>query len=199
MLKVIVVASAMPGEGKSFVSANLAHAFAVQSNRRALVIDADIRRAGGLSTLMGASCTPGLTDYLLGEQPLESIIQVGSVNNLYLIPCGKRAQKPGELIGDTRFRGLIEQPRPAFDWIVIDTPPVVPIADARTIADLADGVLLVVNARDTLAHLAKCAVQEFRRETLLGVLLNRTSEPSAMYYSAYGYGHSPGELVAQSK
>ena len=132
-LKVIVVASAVPGEGKSFVSANLAHAFALQSDRRALVIDADIRRAGVLSTLLGAPSSPGLTDYLLGEQPLENIIQAGSLKNLYLIPCGKRTSKPGELIGDSRFPALIEQLRPVFDWIIIDTPPVVPIADARTI------------------------------------------------------------------
>lgn len=199
LLKVIVVSSAIPGEGKSFVSANLAHALALQDNRRALVIDADIRRAGGLSTMLGAPYSPGLTDYLLGEQRLESIIQAGSLENLYLIPCGKRVPKPGELIGDSRFRTLIEQLRPAFDWIVIDTPPVVPIADARTIADLADGVLLVVNAHSTLAHLAKRAVQEFRRESLLGVLLNRTSEPSATYYSAYGYGYGSCELAAQPK
>lgn len=198
-LKVIVVSSAIPGEGKSFVSANLSHAFALQNDRRVLVIDADIRRAGGLSTLLGAPCTPGLTDYLLGEQGLESIIQAGSLKNLYLIPCGKRTPKPGELIGDSKFRILIEQLRPAFDWIIIDTPPVIPIADARTIADLADGVLMVVNARSTLAHLAKRAMQEFRRESLLGILLNRTSEPSATYYSAYGYGRGSDELTAQSK
>lgn len=199
LLKVIVIASAIPGEGKSFVSANLAHVFALQSNRRALVIDADIRRAGGLSTLLGAPCTPGLTDYLLGEQPLEKIIQVSSLKNLYLIPCGKRTSKPGEIIGDSRFPALIEKLRPAFDWIIIDTPPVVPIADARTIADLADGVLLVVNARSTPAHLSKRASQEFRRESLLGVLLNRTSEPSATYYSAYGYGYGSDELAVKSK
>jgi capsular exopolysaccharide synthesis family protein len=198
-LKVIVIASAIPGEGKSFVSANLAHAFALQTDRRVLMIDADIRRAGGLSTMLGAPCTPGLTDYLLGEQRLESIIQAGSLKNLYLIPCGKKTPKPGELIGASSFGTLIEQLRPAFDWIIIDTPPVVPIADARTIADLADGVLMVVNASSTLTHLAKRAVQGFRRESLLGVLLNRTAEASATYYSAYGYGNGSDELAAQSK
>jgi capsular exopolysaccharide synthesis family protein len=198
-LKVMVVASALPGEGKSFVSANLAHSFALQDNRRALVIDADIRRAGGLSTMLGAPCTPGLTDYLLGEQRLENVIQLGSQKNLYLIPCGKRVPDPGELIGDSRFKTMIQQLRPVFDWIVIDTPPVVPIADARNIADLADGVLMVVNTRSTLAHVAKRAIQEFRRESLLGVLLNRTSEPSAIYYSAYGYGNGSGDIATQSK
>ena len=76
-----------------------------------------------------------------------------------------------------------------FDWIVIDTPPVLPISDARVIADLSDGVLMVVNSTATLSRLAKRASQEFRRESILGVVLNRTSDPSATRYSAYGYGY----------
>jgi capsular exopolysaccharide synthesis family protein len=190
-LKVIVVCSAIPGEGKSFVSANLAHAFALQSDRRALVVDADLRRAGGLSTLLEAPHTPGLTDYLLGEQSAADIIQTGSLKDLYLIPSGKRVPKPGELIGDSKLGTLIEQLRPLFDWIIIDTPPILPIADARMIADLSDGVLMVVNAPSTLAHLAKRAIKQFRRDSLVGVVLNRTLEPSASYYSAYGHGYGP--------
>ncbi len=192
-LEVIVVCSALPGEGKSFVSANLAHAFAQQSDRRVLVVDADIRRAGGLSTFLGAPATPGLTDYLIGERSAEDIIQTGPLENLYLIPCGRRVSTPGELIGNSRLGTLIEQLRPAFDWIIIDTPPVLPISDARAIADLSDGVLMVVNARSTLAHLAKRGVQEFRRDSLLGVVLNRMSGLPAAYYSEYGYGYGYGQ------
>jgi capsular exopolysaccharide synthesis family protein len=198
-LKVIAVSSAIPNEGKSFVSANLAHAFAVQSDRRALVIDADLRRADGVSSLLEAPLSPGLTDYLLGEQSAANVIQRGSLNNLYLIACGKRVPKPGELIGDSRFVKLVEQLRPAFDWIIIDTPPVLPISDARAIADLSDGVLLVVNSRSTQAHLAKRAMQEFRRESLLGVVLNRTFAPSATYYAEYGYGYGSEDRATQSK
>ncbi len=198
-LKVIVISSALPGEGKSFISANLAHAFALQSNRKALVIDADMRRAGGLSSVLGAPSTPGLTDYLLGEQSAENIVQTGPLENLYFIPCGRRVPKPGELIGDSKFGRLIEQLRPAFDWIIIDTPPVLPISDARVIADLSDGVLMAVNARSTLAHLAKRAMQEFRRDSLLGVVLNLTSEPSATYYSRYGYGYGSDVPSASTK
>jgi capsular exopolysaccharide synthesis family protein len=198
-LKVIVVSSAIPDEGKSFVSANLAHAFALQSDRRALVIDADLRRAGGVSTLLEAPLSPGLTDYLLGEQSEANVIQKGSLKNLYLIACGKRVPKPGELIGDSRFSKLVERLRPAFDWIIIDTPPILPISDARAIAEFSDGVLLVVNSRSTQAHLAKRAMEEFRRESLLGVVLNRTMEPSATYYSAYGYGYGEDTRAAQPK
>jgi capsular exopolysaccharide synthesis family protein len=187
-LHVIVISSAIPGEGKSFVAANLAHAFALQSDRQALLIDADLRRDGGLSSMLGAPARPGLTDYLLGEESAENIIQKGSLENLYLIPCGRRISKSAELVGNSRFGLLIEKLRPVFDWIIIDTPPVLPISDARTIADLSDGVLLVVNARSTMAHLAKRATHQFRRESLLGVVLNKTAEPSATYYSTYGYG-----------
>ena len=101
--------------GKSFVSANLAHAFALQSDRRVLMIDADIRRAGGLSTLLGAPCTPGLTDYLLGEQHLESIIQAGSLKNLYLIPCGSKLRNLENSSEIPASGTLIEKLRPAFD------------------------------------------------------------------------------------
>jgi capsular exopolysaccharide synthesis family protein len=188
-LKVLVVSSALPEEGKSFVSANLAHAFASQSGRRALVIDADMRRAGGLSNILEAPSTPGLADYLLGERRVEEIIQTGSLDRLYFIASGKRVATPGDLIGDVKLGVLLEQLRPMFDWIIIDTPPVLPIADARLVADLSDGVLMVVNSTATLSHLAKRASQEFRRESLIGVVLNRASDPSATRYSTYGYGY----------
>ncbi|HEX8926477.1 MAG TPA: hypothetical protein VF786_11820, partial [Terriglobales bacterium] len=85
------------------------------------------------------------------------------------------------------FARLIEQLRPVFDWIVIDTPPVLPISDARVVSDHADGVLLVVNAQSTNAHLAKRAVSEFHPERILGVVLNKTKDVVAHYYSEYGY------------
>lgn len=193
-LQVIVVSSALTGEGKSLISLNMAHAFSLQKERRVLLIDADLRRADGISDLLGIPPSSGLSDYLLGEQNADSIIQTGSQQNLYVIPSGKRVENAGELIGAPRLRELIEQMRPAFDWIVIDTPPVVPIADAPLISDLADGVLLVVNSRSTPAQLAKRAVQQFRQESLLGVVLNRAAEPSASYYSAYGYGYGMKEI-----
>jgi len=184
---VLVVCSAIPGEGKSFVSCNLAHAFAVQSGRRVLVIDADLRRPQGSTLLLGAAKTPGLTDYLSGDVPLSAVLQTGPIENLYLIPCGTQVSNPGELISHNKFAKLIEQLRPVFDWIVIDTPPVLPIADARVVADCADGVLLVVNAQSTHANLAKRAANEFAPKHILGVVLNKTQDVTAHYYSSYGY------------
>lgn len=186
-LKVIVVSSAVAAEGKSFLCANLAHAFALQSDWRALVIDADLRKSSGLTTFLEAPYQPGLSDYLMGEQSAENIIHTGSLKNLYLIPRGRRVPNPGELIGDSKFRSLIQLLRPVFDWIIIDTPPIIPISDAGLIAHLSDGVILVVNANSTPVNLTKRATQEFHRNRILGIVLNRSSAPNAKYYSAYGY------------
>jgi protein-tyrosine kinase len=187
-VSVLVVSSAVPDEGKSFVSCNLTHAFALQSGRRALIIDADLRRADGSTALLGAPEAPGLTDYIDGDKPLSAVLQTGPIENLYLIACGKRVSNPGELVADPKFANMIEQLRPNFDWIVIDTPPVLPVADARVVAELADGVLLVVNASSTHAQLAKRAVAEFHAERILGVVLNKTQDVAAHYYASYGYG-----------
>jgi capsular exopolysaccharide synthesis family protein len=191
-LKIVAVSSAIPGEGKSFISANLAHAFAMQSGRKVLLIDADLRRSGGLSNLLQAANSPGLVEYLQGKHALEGIIHSGSVEHFYFIPSGERVAQTGELIGDPKFATLLDQLRPLFDWIIVDTPPVLLTADARVIADLSDGVLLVVNSSGTASHLAKRAAQEFRRESLLGVVLNRAADPTATRYPGYGYGYGYG-------
>jgi capsular exopolysaccharide synthesis family protein len=189
-LSVIVIGSALPQDGKSFVAANLAYAFALQSGRQALLIDADLRRVGGLDEFLKAPQGPGLVDYLKGERRAEEIIQKGQVENLYLISSGVADANAGELVGSPAFPRLVEQLRPVFDWIIIDTPPTIPISDAPLIADFSDGVLLVVNATSTPSKMAKRAAQQFRKESMLGVVLNRSAEPSRLYYSYSGYGYS---------
>jgi len=186
-ISVLVVSSSVPDEGKSFVSCNLAHAFAIQSGRRALLIDADLRRPDGSTSLLGAPKSPGLTEYLRGDAPLSAVLQTGPIDNLYLIPCGEPVANAGELVAHEKLETLLEQLRPVFDWIVIDTPPVLPVADARVAAELADGVLLVVNAQSTNAKLAKRATSEFETKRILGVVLNKTADVTPHYYSHYGY------------
>lgn len=185
-LKVVGIASALSGEGKSFVSANLAHSLALQREQRVLLVDCDLRR-GSLAGLMGARPGPGLTEYLRGEKPLESVIQHGSGSSLYLIPSGQPVQEPGEMISSSGLRQLLAQLRPSFDWIVIDTSPTVQFADAGVIADLCDGILLVCGAGMTPVQLAKRAARELKKHSLLGAVLNRGDEAkqNAKYYSYY--------------
>ncbi len=183
-LQTVLVASALAGEGKTFVAANLAQAFVQQQDRRVLLIDADLRLSK-LHTLLGAERCPGLTDYLLGEAEASRIFQRGAPGNLFFIPGGKPVPNPIELIGNGRLKGLLHHAAPLFDWIVVDSPPCVPLSDASLLADLMDGVLMVVQSGKTPFDVAQKAREMFRERHLLGVVLNQVPPPAAN--SAYYY------------
>ena len=177
-LKSVLVTSAMPGEGKTFICANLAYAFARQSDRRVVLIDADLR-SPGLHSLMGAPAEPGLASYLRGESGLEQILQRGRHENLFLIAAGKPAHNPADLLAGGKLKGLLAQLAPLFDWILLDSPPAAPVSDALQIADWCDGVLLVVQSGKTPYELAQSVTHELREKRLLGVVLNRTDASAA--------------------
>ena len=171
-LKSVLVTSAMPGEGKTFVCANLAYAFARQSDRRVLLIDADLR-SPGLHTLIGAPADPGLASYLRGEAGLEQVLQLGPHENLFLIPAGKPSPNPADLVAGGKLKTLLAHLAPLFDWILLDSPAVAPVSDALQIAAWCDGVLLVVQGGKTPYDLAQGVTRELREKRLLGVVLNR--------------------------
>jgi protein-tyrosine kinase len=192
-VRTILVTSAMPAEGKSFVTANLAQAFARQHERSALMIDADLRLPS-LHQAFGTPASPGLTEYLRGEANVASILQRGPVDNLYLIPAGGTVSNPLELIGNGKLQQLLQELAPLFDWVVLDSAPILPVSDTGLVAELCDGVLLVVRAKSTAFDLVQKAKKELGERRLLGVVLN-TVEPreayGAYYYSGYygtGYG-----------
>jgi capsular exopolysaccharide synthesis family protein len=189
-LQTLLISSALPAEGKTFVAANLAQAISRQHERRALLIDADLRKSR-LHVVLGAPEGPGLTEYLRGDADEFSVIQRGPQDNLCLIAGGKPATNPAELISSGRFRSLLQRVSSAFDWIIIDSPPVVPVSDASLLAEMCDGVLIVVEAASTPYDLAQKACQEFREKHLLGAVLNRIDGRTGYtsYYYNYGYGY----------
>jgi protein-tyrosine kinase len=175
-LKTVLVTSAMPGEGKTFVCTNLAYAFARQTDRRLLLVDADLR-APAVHALLGAPPEPGLASYLRGEAGLEKILQRGPHENFYFIPAGKPPANPVDLLNTGKLKALLAELAPLFDWILLDSPAAGPVSDALRIADWCDGVLLVVQGGKTPYDLAQGVTRELREKHLLGVVLNRT-EPS---------------------
>lgn len=183
-LQTLLVTSPLAGEGKTFVALNLARAFVQQHGRRVLLIDADLRLSK-LHTSLGAQQTPGLTDFLRGATGVARILQRGIPENLFFIPGGKVVSNPIELLGNGRLKGLLHQAAPLFDWIVVDSPPCVPLSDASLLADLADGVLMVVRSGKTPFDIAQKAGQMFRERHLLGVVLNQVTPQDA--YGAYYY------------
>jgi protein-tyrosine kinase len=186
-LKRVLVTSSVPEEGKTFVAVNLAQLLARQDQSRVLLIDADLR-ASRMHQVLGAPASPGLTDYLRGEADECTVIQRGLEGNLYFIPGGSLFSNPSELLLGARMKQLLERVTPVFDWLVLDSPPALPVHDASLIADLCDGVLFVVRAGRTDFEVAEKASSEFRDKNLLGVILNRVEKSDS--YGSYYYDYS---------
>ena len=184
-LRRVLVTSSIAGEGKTFVAANLAQSIAQQSERRVLLIDADLR-APRLHLAFGAPNNPGLTEYLRGETDECKVIQKG-MENLCLIPAGSQISKPSELLLSEKMKYLLNWLTPIFDWIIIDSPPALPVHDAIDLAGLTDGVLLVLRAGATHVTAAEKAAAEFKSKNLLGVVLNQVKKGDS--YGEYDYSH----------
>ncbi len=189
-LRTLLIASSIPAEGKTFVTNNLAQAIVRQPDRRCLIIDADLR-CSRLHVPLGAPPSPGLTDYLLGEADEVSVIQHGQDGNLCFIPGGKEVANPSELLLNGRLKTLLERVAPIFDWVILDSPPLLPVADASLLADHVDGVILVVRAASTPTLTAERACQELQGRNVVGVVLNAVEQSQgygSYYHAGYGYG-----------
>ena len=187
-LRTLLIASSVPAEGKTFVTNNLAQAIVRQPDRRCLIIDADLR-CSRLHVPLGAPPSPGLTDYLLGEADETAVIQHGQEGNLCFIPGGKEVANPSELLLNGRLKTLLERVTPIFDWVILDSPPLLPVADASLLADHVDGVILVVRAASTPTVAAERACQELQGRNVVGVVLNAVDQSHAYgtyYYAGYG-------------
>jgi len=170
-LKRLLVTSPMPREGKSFVACNLTQVLVRQHGRRALLIDADLRHPG-LHENFGTQSSPGLSEYLAGECDEFAIMQRGPMENLFFVPAGRVVATAPELLANGRLKLFLQRVEPLFDWVVIDSSPVIPVSDATIVAGNCDGVLLVVRSEVTSSEMAKRAREEFPDKLLLGVVLN---------------------------
>jgi capsular exopolysaccharide synthesis family protein len=184
-LKKLLITSALPKEGKSFTASNLAQVLVRQHGRRVLLIDADLR-GPRLHMMLGTTSSPGLADYLQGGSDEFSIMQRGPMENLFFIPSGQEISDPAELVANGRLKLLLQRVEALFDWIIIDSPPAVPVSDASVLAKACDGVLMVVRSNATPVDMARRARQEFPDDMLVGVVLNGTNM-DAMPYTRYYY------------
>ncbi|MDB9320259.1 GumC family protein [Nodularia spumigena] len=187
-LKVIVVSSCLPGEGKSFVAANLAVATA-QMGRRVLLIDADMRRPRQ-QELWQVRNLMGLSNILAGQTDLTQISQEALVN-LDLLTAGTIPPNPAALLDSQRMHELVQQASQDYDCVIIDTPPLTFIADASIIGKMADGILLVARPGilNSDAIRTTKALLENSRLSVLGMVLNAVSSDSGYYYNNYNYYH----------
>ncbi|MBU6410219.1 MAG: polysaccharide biosynthesis tyrosine autokinase, partial [Verrucomicrobia bacterium] len=185
--KSVVVASSVPGEGKSTVALYLAATLA-KANARVLLIDGDMRRPG-LHRHFGLPSAPGLAEVLDDEISLLDAVLSTGMENLTLLPAGQARRNPGDLVLSPVWAQLLAAAKAQFDYILVDTPPVAATDDAAVLAPQTDGVLFVVRALSTSARVARGAVDALRRRRahVLGLIFNRavSSPCERQYYETY--------------
>lgn len=205
-LKTILISSGMPAEGKSFIAANLAMSLARNSVNNILLIDGDLRRPT-IHSLLGAPNAPGLSEYLAGTAKLTEVMQrdstakqietggVGGVANLTFIPAGNCGDNSSELVGNHRMEELIANISPQFDWIIIDSPPVLAVTDAVELSHAADAVLLIARGARTPYDVAQRTQAVFSNSRILGFVLNDVKEIPRSGYKYYDYYRGPEASV----
>ncbi len=196
---VIMATSAYPRDGKTTLSVNLALMFA-QSDVKVIIVDADIRK-GRVARFFKARTTPGLTDSLSGQCDLDKAIHKSHVHpNLSYITCGTHSPRPYELLESEEMKTLLEELRKRYDYVLIDTPPVLLVSDALALADCVDGAIMV--CRHNVSYISDISRAlsklEFAKVNVLGVVVNDYKAPEAAkgsnatryrYYNGYSYGY----------
>lgn len=196
----IVVTSTAPQEGKTVVACNLAIALA-QAGRRVLLIDADLRRPR-VHKVFDYKQEPGLSNFLVDKLKGGDVIRKSlATPGLYVLAAGKHPPNPAELLGSQRFMDFIHSLGEHFDWVVIDSPPVLAVTDAAILAHDATGVVFVVGAEMTSRHAAQTAVEQLQKAggRVIGAVLNRVRVDRNRYYYSKYYRREYTEYYADSK
>jgi len=188
-LKTILITSPAPQEGKSTIALNLAGSFAL-ANKKTLLIDADLRRPR-LHKVFEQHKTPGLVDYLIGNNKLEEIIYNSKLENLFLITSGTIPPNPAEMLDSLEMINFLSTVRERFDYVIIDSPPIVAVTDAEILARKVDGTILVCSAQITEIEMLTRAAELLRNDSsnLIGTVLNNFNVKAGYgsYYKYYYY------------
>lgn len=183
----VVVTSASPTEGKSFTAANLALAQAQMEGNMTLLADFDFRRPV-VHTLFQVPRSPGITDFLQGKAKLEEIIRKVEGSSLCIVPAGEAVLNPLELLNLPEAKALIEHLPRIFNWVVIDTPPLLFAADANLLSTMAHGLIMVVRIGHTTIDAVTRAIGSLCENNILGIVVNGAHKGEL--YSKYTYYHS---------
>jgi capsular exopolysaccharide synthesis family protein len=184
-LKTLLITSASPHDGKSTVATNLATALAEKGKYKVLLMEADLR-CPSLTALLRLKSWPGLSQCLEdATDPMSSIRRIEPLA-IYFLPAGGQSATPLESLQSDRYAQLMTSLAAHFDWIVVDAPPAVPVADALALKKSADATLLVVRAGQTTAEAVNEAIKQFANQPVLGIVLNCAEKLEGLYAKYYG-------------
>jgi len=191
-LQVLAVTSPGPGDGKSVTALNVAGALAQSPHAQILIVDADLRRPTVAEYLgLGSQRSPGLVEAILDPQyTLQRVVRRLEGFNLSVLPAGTPQSTPYELLNSRRLEGLLSEARRLYDFVLIDTPPLVPFPDCRLLGRWADGFVLIVGANKTPRKLLAQALNLLDPAKLIGVVLNGEDRPLSSHYGYYYDTHA---------
>lgn len=191
-LKKVLITSTIPEEGKSTVAANLSCTLARRKQHRILLLEGDLRRPNILPQF-GLGKLPGLSEWLSGTTPHLNIYRMENLG-LWILPAGNAPQNPLELMQSGKLLPLMEKLDAWFDWIIIDSPPVLPLADTSVWSRLADGILLVTRKGTTEKKQLQRGLEALEKSKLLGALVNSSDNAAHTdYYQRYSSPTSSAE------
>ncbi len=208
--KTILVTSTMAGEGKSLIAINLAITLAIDLQSHALLVDCDLRNPT-LSRFFGLQSEKGLSDYLLGEAAMSDLLIKTSVDKLTILSGGNSQENPVELIGSNRMKDFIQDMSARYDdrYIILDSSPLLATTEPSVLAEMVDGIILVVKSGETPRESVYQALKLLKKEKILGVVLNSTEfKTQALiqryfgtnrYYYDYHYSRKHTELTRWEK
>ena len=197
--KIVLVTSAVPGEGKTTTAINLAISMA-QTGKKILIVDADMRRPR-LGDMLNLDSERGVVHYLAGSAAqLKDVVQTTDIDNLWAIPCGPRPPNPAELLTGERSEAMFDTLRNPFNMIIIDSPPVMAAVDALVIAPWTDGVVLVAHGGSTPYPLVEDACRRLQdvRGQVMGISLNNVNLDSPSYQGYYRKTYRPYARAEES-
>ena len=179
----LMVTSALPGEGKTLTAINLTFTIAKEFQPTVLLVDCDLRQQN-IHKILGIPGEKGLVDYILDNSPVQDLIVWPGVEKMTLISGGKTIEGSSELLGSPRMKDLVAEMKKRYPdrYVIFDVPPVLSAADALAFAPWVDHVVMVVQAGKTPLPDVKRALEMLPREKILGIVLNRHTEPQKNYY-----------------
>lgn len=203
-LKTIMVTSALQGEGKTFISANLAVGIAFDLDLHALLVDGDLRNPS-LPEHFGLSPEKGLSDYLKGKESIPELLKKTKLEKLTLLQAGGISENPAELMSSNKMEALIEEMKTRYSdrYVIFDTSPVLVTSEAEVLAKMVDGIILVIRAGKTSRETVQQTIKALGKEKIVGIVLNQIEFKSSAlfsryfgsngYYYHYGYGYGKQE------
>jgi capsular exopolysaccharide synthesis family protein len=183
-LKRIIVTGAVPDDGKTLVSSNLAVSLAHHNPHRVLLIEGDLRQPAA-SAQFGLRGLRGLNEWSQQNEPIGEFLYRMGDSQLFLLPAGTPAEDPLKILNSSRFTDALERLSAHFDWIVIDTPPLCPVADVHSWVTHSDGLLLVVRQGHTPKKLLEKGLKNLDGANLIGIVMNDSPAVESAYYQKY--------------